>query len=61
VGSQVRVQPRTGVLKQDVVHERDRRRRSLDIEQDDADAVLAKTERHAGIDGGKYVGPKQTG
>jgi hypothetical protein len=43
------------------VHERDRRRRSLDIEQDDADAVLAKTERHAGIDGGKYVGPKQTG
>jgi hypothetical protein len=43
------------------VHERDRRRGPLDIEQDDPDAVFAKTKRHACIGGGKYVGPKQTG
>jgi hypothetical protein len=45
------------------VHERNRRRRALDVEEDTADAARTEADRHTpGGDGvGKYAGPKQTG
>ena len=56
-------QMRARVRKQDVVDERDRRRRALDVEQHDADAALGQRSRHTpSVDAaGKYAGPKQTG
>jgi hypothetical protein len=45
-----------------LVHERDLRRRTLDVEQDDANACESLT--HAGLPDpakGKYAGPRQIG
>ena len=52
------------IREQHVIHERDRRRRPFDVEQNRSDVAFAKTECHApasGRAGGKYVAPKQTG
>ena len=48
--------PRPRVGKQDLVDERDRRRRALDVQQNCPDRRV-----EAQRDSGTYVGPKQTG
>ena len=58
-----RGEARARVGKEDVVHERDRRGRALDVEQHDADAGGAQPHAHGreGVAGATYAGPKQSG
>ena len=43
---EIRAHPRSGIGKQDVVHEGDRGRRALDVEEDEVDARRGQAERH---------------
>ena len=57
-------QPLASVRKQHLMDERDRRRRSLDVEEHRAETALGQPNRHMPAPeraAGRYDGPKQTG
>ena len=61
---QVLAKVRARERKQDIVDERDRRRRTLDVQHDRLDAALAEPDAHraaARTAGGTYIGPKHSG